>query len=583
MIELRNIHIAFQRDIINQSHMIIEEGKMTVISGESGCGKTTLLKHIALFFKDAAFDYYYDGKLLEKMNSEEKANFRYNHIVYIAQDIVLLEDMNVIENLRFFSKLAYLKENDEMLMKKLDSVHLKVDAYQKVNQLSIGERQRLSIICGLMRNADVFLFDEPGAYLDDVNKQSIIYLMKDLTYLGKIVVVATHEKMFKEACDTLYEIKNQTVIQIKDSQKKPLMQQTQTTQPGFQALQDYIHTHIKKDILHVLIHCLFIALIMTMIISLMNYRSYQKNILGQGMMDILDHCVTVVEKTGEKIDPHQQATICQTYDDVPTYSIMQIPVFITGHEKVSAYIQPYLPYEEAKPSMMTDYHSDIYISYTLNKIIKNQQFDFITYEGLKCHIEKYNIVSLSHDNKNCIIYVPYDTLELYLKQTINRYEVDQIMIEISSFDDISIIKKNLPSYATIYMEPAVETNYKIYQIMTSPYIYGIAVISLISLIIYEVMKIMKNKRFLAFLQSQGISIKDLIKMYLYEESIMLVILMILSFIFVIVIFLLLDIFTVQSFIRAILSVLGLEIIYEMINLLIYIIVLYKNDIASLMI
>lgn len=583
MISLKNINLGYKTPLIIDGRMLLSPGQLVVICGESGCGKTTLLKLIGLLFDHLQADYDYEGISVNQLNKNQRADFRFQHIAYIAQDIVLLEDMSVLDNMRFFAQLYSLEESETQFIKRLDEVQLHIDLQQNVSQLSVGERQRLSIVCGLLKEAEIFLFDEPGAYLDRENKQFIISVMDNLIQQHKIVVVASHENIFKESAHIVYEIKNQHLNLIKDESHECERKQLPIKKCSFLALKNYVHQSIKIHLSKHLIHCLFVSMIMIFIVSLLNFKHYQTLKLGDDLLNLMNHTIIVGKSDKSYIKPKEQAELVSCFPQNNLYALLEIGVYIEGYENLTVIIRPYLPFDSAIPETIEqDDSSNIYISYTLHRHLKTDEFIVTTYEGITSSIKTHNIVSPSVDNQDNIIYVPYSALSNYLKQDMIYYDTQKIFIEIKSLDEIEIVKNQLPATMITGLDSTIQSNYQIYKIMTSPYMYFIACISLIILFIYNIFGLIKKKLFFGFLESHGINMMNMMKMKSYENGFLLIIQFFINCLFVMLVLIVLDIFQIQFYIQILLYGTGLEIIYSFIDILCFIVMLKRQSIASLL-
>lgn len=188
----------------------IYKGERICITGESGQGKTTLLKILSgiIETKDTLF---LDGKLLDK-NIDA---------VYIAQDTEML-DLSLRDNLTFGNQDI----TDEQLYEMLDAVGLSDWLSKQENGLdtllgergvfvSTGQRQRLNVVRGLLINKEIYLLDEPSSNVDDVTETKMIELID--TYLkGKTVIIVTHKDKICKICNRKYifeenEMKESTI------------------------------------------------------------------------------------------------------------------------------------------------------------------------------------------------------------------------------------------------------------------------------------------------------------------------------------------------------------------------------------
>ncbi|WP_244835371.1 ATP-binding cassette domain-containing protein [Clostridium sp. BJN0001] len=198
----------------NKSHIVFENlnisikaDEITVIIGESGCGKTTLLRIIA-------------G--LEDFNSGKVSYFQDKEIKNIKTGIVFQESrlmpwLNVTENILFSINNKNIRKNTEVL-KKLDKYLkiMKLENFKKAypNELSGGMAQRVSIARAMFYEPDVFLMDEPFSALDYFTKkdmQSEVIKIYEETKKGIIFVTHDIDEALKIANKIIVFTPNKTI------------------------------------------------------------------------------------------------------------------------------------------------------------------------------------------------------------------------------------------------------------------------------------------------------------------------------------------------------------------------------------
>jgi len=147
MITLENINIKFDKQLIENGSIIIPNGKITSIIGESGAGKTSILYLIGLISSNMGYRYNFDGKELNLNSDDEISEIRKKKIGYIFQDNNLVETLNIRDNIKLSATIAGLNIDDKEVNDYLKFVKLsnKEECYPR--QLSGGERQRVAIAC----------------------------------------------------------------------------------------------------------------------------------------------------------------------------------------------------------------------------------------------------------------------------------------------------------------------------------------------------------------------------------------------------------------------------------------------------
>ena len=167
---------------LNQINYTFKDAGLYLISGQSGCGKTTLLNCIGGLDK-------FNGKI--KINSKEYVNLvdykeRKENISYIFQDLVLKEDLTVFENIKLFKK----DYNENEIINCLKKVGIEKLINRKINTLSGGQKQRVGIARCFYLKPKIILADEPTAFLDEENKAIILSLLKKLSKDSLVILVS---------------------------------------------------------------------------------------------------------------------------------------------------------------------------------------------------------------------------------------------------------------------------------------------------------------------------------------------------------------------------------------------------------
>ena len=184
--KINNLTKFFDKKLVFDNFSIeIPENKITAISGESGIGKTTLLRIIA------GLDGNYKGEIIKNSNK----------ISYVFQEPRLFDAITVKQNLELVEKGTSLSINEI-----LSIVELKKDADTYPGELSGGMKMRLSLARALYYNGDIFLMDEPFSALDNDMKRRIIPKVFDLIK-GKTVIIVSHNiEEIAEYTDNLIKI-----------------------------------------------------------------------------------------------------------------------------------------------------------------------------------------------------------------------------------------------------------------------------------------------------------------------------------------------------------------------------------------
>lgn len=186
IIEVKNLTKIYKQpdiDVIIFENLDFEiiEGDFISITGPSGSGKTTFLNLISTIDSSYNGHIYFKQKEIKSMSEKYKTELRMREIGFLFQFDSLLEDFNVIENIELpnfiLSDRPNIKKSIEYL-KKFSLEHL---SYKMPQDLSGGEKQRISLLRATRNNPSIILCDEPTGNLDYDNS---IIVMDDLKKLN---------------------------------------------------------------------------------------------------------------------------------------------------------------------------------------------------------------------------------------------------------------------------------------------------------------------------------------------------------------------------------------------------------------
>jgi len=211
MITLRNINIQFQKEIIRDGAVTVNDGQITSIIGASGSGKTSLLYLLGLLSSHEC-RYIFDGKDVDLRNDRECSHYRKTKIGYIFQDNNINDQLTVAENIANCGRIAGEQMDESVIQNLLSNVGVDTDPQNYPLKLSVGERQRVAIACALAKNPTLLIADEPTSALDDKNAEMVMDIFREfIKKPGNKVVIATHSKEIYKQTDVIYKIENGSV------------------------------------------------------------------------------------------------------------------------------------------------------------------------------------------------------------------------------------------------------------------------------------------------------------------------------------------------------------------------------------
>lgn len=178
-------------EILKNINLTIETGEFVSLLGESGCGKTTLLKSIAGLLDVQAGDIQIDAASILKEAPEKRGT------VIVFQDLRLFPHMTVEKNIAFSMELRGIpkEEQKRRVRELLDAVQLPGFEKRKIREMSGGQKQRVAVARALAADPKILLLDEPFSSLDENLREEIGRLVKKLhDELGLTTIMVTHDK-----------------------------------------------------------------------------------------------------------------------------------------------------------------------------------------------------------------------------------------------------------------------------------------------------------------------------------------------------------------------------------------------------
>ena len=197
MIEVKNLCKRFDdREVLKDITTVFENGKTNLIIGQSGSGKTVLMKNLVGLLEPTSGEVLYDGRDFVRMTKREKVMMR-REMGMIFQSAALFDSQTVLENVMFpldmFSTMT-LRERQKRAMECLDRVNL-VGAEQKFpGEISGGMQKRVAIARAIVLNPKYLFCDEPNSGLDPKTSLVIDGLLHGITQeFQTTTIINTHD------------------------------------------------------------------------------------------------------------------------------------------------------------------------------------------------------------------------------------------------------------------------------------------------------------------------------------------------------------------------------------------------------
>jgi len=178
-------------EILKDISFEVDDGEFCILLGPSGCGKSTLLRLIAGLEKPSSGEILFDGQHIEHLPSRER------NIAFVFQSYALYPHMTVFDNLAFSLKLRgepaveiTAKVRDAARLLEIENL---ID--RRPHSLSGGQRQRVALGRAIVRQPQIFLFDEPLSNLDAALRATMrVELARLHRRLGTTIVYVTHDQ-----------------------------------------------------------------------------------------------------------------------------------------------------------------------------------------------------------------------------------------------------------------------------------------------------------------------------------------------------------------------------------------------------
>jgi putative ABC transport system ATP-binding protein len=209
MLELRRVSKSYGQGgaevhALHEVSLTVDEGAMVAVMGPSGSGKSTLLTIAGTLEEPTIGEVLIDGESVSKLSRGAKARLRRRVIGYVFQDFNLLPGLTAAENVALPLELDGLSGRKARVaaLKALDGLGLAGRASHYPDQMSGGERQRVSIARAMVGDRRLLLADEPSGALDSVNAEAVMRLVHDACKNGGMTaVVVTHDAQLASWAD----------------------------------------------------------------------------------------------------------------------------------------------------------------------------------------------------------------------------------------------------------------------------------------------------------------------------------------------------------------------------------------------
>lgn len=213
-IELKEISKIYNNSVVavDNVSLTVNQGEFIAVMGQSGSGKSTLLQIAGLLDTCTSGQVIINGNDVSTLDKNAIADVRMENLGFVFQAFHLNAHLKLYENVMvpmlINDKFTSMNDMKEQAMQLIDSVGLTNRKEHYPFELSGGEQQRVAIARALANDPDFILADEPTGNLDSKNELMFFEELKKLCYLGKGVLVVSHNDAVIDFADKIYTMKD---------------------------------------------------------------------------------------------------------------------------------------------------------------------------------------------------------------------------------------------------------------------------------------------------------------------------------------------------------------------------------------
>lgn len=196
MLELKNIHKAFGDCVANDNvSLLVHNGTIHAVVGENGAGKSTAMKIVYGFYNADSGEISLDGSRVNIRNPHDAIALG---IGMVHQHFMLVDTMTVAENIVLGAETGSavnldLDEAARKIKRLSDELKLDINPAAYIEDLSVGQQQRVELLKALYRNADLLILDEPTAVLSPQEVGEFFNILRRMKDQGKTIIIITHK------------------------------------------------------------------------------------------------------------------------------------------------------------------------------------------------------------------------------------------------------------------------------------------------------------------------------------------------------------------------------------------------------
>lgn len=223
-ISLKNVEYFYpkspEKSVIGIDSWKVASGEKHFIYGTSGSGKSTLLNLLGGLIVPTAGTVSVLGQPIEKLNSHQRDKFRANNIGFIFQQFNLINYMNALENIRLANHFSQHKKSsqlNERIKTLLEALDIPTNDWVKpINNLSVGQQQRIAIARAFINSPKLIIADEPTSSLDESSRNNFMALLTSLCQENQTTLLfVSHDTRLKNHFNVVQDINSINDVGIK--------------------------------------------------------------------------------------------------------------------------------------------------------------------------------------------------------------------------------------------------------------------------------------------------------------------------------------------------------------------------------
>ncbi len=180
----------------------VDSAQSLLLLGKSGVGKTTLLHILSGILSPTQGKVEFDGHNIFDLTTTQRDRLRGDSIGLIFQQPHFITSLTALENLQLSTSFGTSQIDNSTIIALMDKLQIGEKQHSKVNTLSQGQLQRLSIARACLGNPKLLLADEPTSALDDDNATTVINLLQEMQQQsGAALIIVTHDQRVRSAID----------------------------------------------------------------------------------------------------------------------------------------------------------------------------------------------------------------------------------------------------------------------------------------------------------------------------------------------------------------------------------------------